>query len=137
MKTAAVGGDDEEVKAFEPVLFRVSDRMVGGGVAFSKAGAGKQISISKLQSDDAFILDTGFELSSHVRPGASVGYVQATRTGLARCARTGGAGRLAPGPHVPVRTGHASPPRAYRAYRVSWHPRLRDLHLGRPRRVAE
>ena len=116
MKTAAVGGGDEEVKAFEPVLFRVSDRMVGGGASFSKVGAGKQIPISKLQSDDAFILDTGFELSSHVRPGASVGYVQATRTGLARCARTGGTGRFAP--RAPrtchVRTGHASPPRAYR-----------------------
>lgn len=71
VKTAAVGGGDEEVKAFEPVLFRVSDRMVGGGASFSKVGAGKQIPISKLQSDDAFILDTGFEIFIWVGQGAS------------------------------------------------------------------
>ena len=39
-------------------------------------------------------------LSSHVRPGASVLYVRATRTGLPRTVRTRGTGRLAPGPHA-------------------------------------
>ena len=51
-----------------------------------------------------------------MRPGASVGYVQATRTSLPRCVRTGGAGQLAP---KAARTGHASQPRACRVYR---HP---------------
>ena len=66
MRTSTSGGDDEDVKAFEPVLFRLSDRMVGGGVAFTKAGRGPKMPISKLQSGDAFILDTGFEI--FVRP---------------------------------------------------------------------
>ena len=71
VKSSAVGGDDEDVKAFEPALFRVSDRVVGGGVAFSKAGTGQQMPISKLQSGDAFILDTGFAIFIWVGQGAS------------------------------------------------------------------
>ena len=71
VKASALGGDDEEVKAFEPVLFRLSDRMVGGGVAFSKAGTGQQMPISMLQSGDAFILDTGFAIFIWIGQGAS------------------------------------------------------------------
>ena len=35
-----------------------------------------------------------------MRPGASVGYVRATRTSLPRWVRTGGTGRPAPGHHA-------------------------------------
>ena len=38
------------------------------------------------------------DLSLHVLPGASVLYVRATRTGVLRAVRTGGAGQLAPCP---------------------------------------
>ena len=69
MRTSLSGGDDDAVKAFEPVLYRLSDRAVGGGVAFTKAGTGKLMPISKLKSGDAFILDTGFEI--FVRPLAA------------------------------------------------------------------
>ena len=61
-------------------------------------------------------------LSSHVRSGASVPYVRATRTGLPRTVRTRGTGRLAPGPHALYVQGHACQPRSYRACRVPWHP---------------
>ena len=62
-------------------------------------------------------------LSRHVRPGASVLYVRATRTGLPRTVRTRGTGRLAPGPHALCVQGRACQPRAYRACRVPWNPR--------------
>ena len=63
-------------------------------------------------------------LSGHVRPGASVGYVRATRTRLPRWVRTGGAGGLPAGPHVLyVLRGCAHPPRAFGTYRVLWQPR--------------
>ena len=65
----------------------------------------------------------GSQLSSHVRPGASVGYVQATRTSLSRWIRTGGAGR--PAPRAP-RTVLGTRTRLGRKYRVPWHPRLAD-----------
>mmetsp|Transcript_13234 Transcript_13234/g.26859 ORF Transcript_13234/g.26859 Transcript_13234/m.26859 type:complete len:405 (+) Transcript_13234:42-1256(+) len=71
VRTSIVGGDDESVKAFEPTLFRLSDRIVGGGVAFSKVGAGRQLPVSLLQSADVFILDTGFEIYIWVGHGAS------------------------------------------------------------------
>ena len=56
-------------------------------------------------------------LSLHVRPGASVLYVRATRTSLLRAVRTEGAGQLAP-----VRA-FQNQPAACRAYRVPWHVR--------------
>ena len=56
-------------------------------------------------------------------PGASAGYVRATRTSLPRWVRTGGAGRLAPRAPRTVRTGYAYQPRPYRTYRAPWHPR--------------
>ena len=59
-----------------------------------------------------------------MRPGASVGYVRATRTSLPRWVRTGRTGRLAPRAPRTVRTGYAYQPRAYRTYSVRWHPRL-------------
>ena len=58
-----------------------------------------------------------------MRPGAPVGYVQATRTSLPRCARTGRAGRPAPRAPRTVRTGYAYQPRPYRTYRVPCVPR--------------
>jgi len=58
-----------------------------------------------------------------VRPGASVGYVQATRTSLPRWAGTGGAGRLAPRALRTARAGYAYQPRAFGTYRAPWHPR--------------
>lgn len=71
VRTSVAGGDDEAVKAFEQVLYRVSDRMVGGGVAFSKSATGAKQPISNLDSNDAFILDTGFELFVWVGSAAS------------------------------------------------------------------
>ena len=71
VKTEKEGGDDEAVKAFEQVLYRVSDRMVGGGVAFSKSATGTKQPLSNLDSNDAFILDTGFELFVWVGSAAS------------------------------------------------------------------
>ena len=50
-------------------------------------------------------------------PGASVGYVKATRTTGPRSVRTGGAGRLARRAPCTVRAGHACQPPA------SWHRR--------------
>ena len=44
-------------------------------------------------------------------PASRVGYVPEAQGGLP------------PGPRVPVRTGYAYQPRAYRTYRVPWHPR--------------
>jgi len=64
---------------------------------------------------------------THARPGASVGYVQAARTRLPRWVRTGRAGRPAPRAPRTVRTGYAYQPRAYRTYRVPWHPRSTAL----------
>ena len=61
---------------------------------------------------------------THVRRGASVGYVRATRTSLPRCVRTGGAGSRAPRAPRTVRTGYAYQPRALGTYSVPWHPRL-------------
>ena len=58
----------------------------------------------------------------YLTPGASVGYVRATRTRLPRWVRTGGAGRLAPRAARTARTGYAYQPRPYRTYRVPWHP---------------
>ena len=54
-----------------------------------------------------------------------MGYVRATRAGLPRWVRTGGAGRLAPWAPPTVRTGHAYPPRAFGTDRARWHPRWR------------
>ena len=60
-------------------------------------------------------------------PRASVGYVRATRTRLPRWVRTGGAGRLAArAPAYCTYWVRAYQPRAYRAYRVPWHPRWRE-----------
>ena len=76
-------------------------------------------------SDAPIFLCVG--LSSHVRPGASVLHVQATRTSLLRAVRTRGAGQLAPGPHAQkevgasttrMRTGYAYQSRACLTYRV-------------------
>ena len=50
-------------------------------------------------------------------------YVQATRTSLPRCVRTGGAGRLAPRAPRTVRTGYTYQPQALGTYRVPWQPR--------------
>ena len=60
-----------------------------------------------------------------MRPGASVGYVRATRPSLPRWVRTGGTGRLAPRAPRIVRTGYAYQRRAYRAtaYRSTPWPR--------------
>ena len=71
-----------------------------------------------------------------LRPGASVGYVQATRTSLPRWVRTGGAGRLAPRAPRTVRTGYAYQPRAYRTYRAPWHRRCAGRTLGAPNPTA-
>ena len=58
-------------------------------------------------SDAPIFLCVG--LSSHVRPGASVLPVRATRTSLLRAVRARGAGQLAPGPHArSVRRTHTS-----------------------------
>eukprot|EP00964_Phaeocystis_antarctica_P116900 scaffold80755_cov61-Phaeocystis_antarctica.AAC.4 len=56
----------------------------------------------------------GGKLSLHVRPGASVLYVRATRTSLLRAVRTRGAGQLAPGAGTTVRTSYAYQPRPCR-----------------------
>jgi len=71
IKTEAQGGDDQAVKAFEPTLYRVSDRVVGSGVSFSKVQTGEKQPISNLDSEDAFIYDTGFELFIWVGTQAS------------------------------------------------------------------
>ena len=57
-------------------------------------------------------------LSLLVRPGASVLYVLAPRTGLLRAVRTGGTGQ----PRT-VRTPYAYQPRMCRTYHVPWQPR--------------
>eukprot|EP00964_Phaeocystis_antarctica_P108694 scaffold73241_cov52-Phaeocystis_antarctica.AAC.2 len=57
-------------------------------------------------------------LSLHVRPGASVLYVRATRTSLLRAVRTRGAEQLAPGAGTTVRTPYTYQPRPCRTYHV-------------------
>ena len=67
------GGKDDDVKAFEPVLYRLSDRLVGSGLSCSKIGEGKSIPVSTLFScgDDIALYDNGFEVWVWVGKGAS------------------------------------------------------------------
>ena len=73
VQTAEKGGDDDAVKAFEPVLYRLSDRMVGSGLSCSKLASGSMIPISKLLScnEDIALYDNGFEVWVWVGKGAS------------------------------------------------------------------
>ena len=64
VQSAEKGGKDDDVKAFEPVLYRLSDRLVGSGLSCSKIGEGKSIPVSTLFScgDDIALYDNGFEV---------------------------------------------------------------------------
>ena len=73
VQSAEKGGKDDDVKAFEPVLYRLSDRLVGSGLSCSKIGEGKSIPVSTLFScgDDIALYDNGFEVWVWVGKGAS------------------------------------------------------------------
>jgi len=64
----------------------------------------------------------GLHESCHGRPGGLRTVRKATRTSLPRAVRTRGAGQPVPAPPRAVHTGYAHQPRAYRTYRVPWHP---------------
>eukprot|EP00964_Phaeocystis_antarctica_P160055 scaffold131386_cov69-Phaeocystis_antarctica.AAC.2 len=75
----------------------------GGRAGTGPAGAPARLLVLRLpvrprRAPDA--LHDGRHLSLHVRPGAFVLYVRATRTSLLRAVRTRGAGQLAPSPHA-------------------------------------
>lgn len=71
-------GDDEEVKEFEPLLYRVDGdltkelELVATGAAISKgkARAGAIFKRSALDNDDVFLVDSGWEIYVWVGSGA-------------------------------------------------------------------
>jgi len=74
IKTAEEGGSDlEAVKAAatERKLFRLSD--ASGKFEFTEVASGSHIDRKKLDSNDVFILDSGFEVYAWVGKSASVG----------------------------------------------------------------
>eukprot|EP00964_Phaeocystis_antarctica_P098212 scaffold64255_cov46-Phaeocystis_antarctica.AAC.3 len=77
---------------------------------------GRAVARQRIHPRPLFVL--GHPLCRHVRPGASILYVRATRTGLLRGVRTEGAGQLAPRRHALYVPPCAYQPRACRAYRV-------------------
>ena len=77
---AAAGGDDKSVHRFEPTLYRISDGVpllaactatMLGSVSFSKCASGDKLSVSKLESGNVFVYDTGFEVFLWVGKKAS------------------------------------------------------------------
>jgi len=74
IKSAEEGGSDlEAVKAAatERILFRLSD--ASGKFEFTEVGRGKSVDRKLLDSNDVFILDSGFEVYAWVGKHASVG----------------------------------------------------------------
>ena len=84
------------------------------------------------QQSDEGSHHSGEELSLHVRPGASVLYVRATRTSLLRAVRTRSAGQLALKRHALYVRHEGYQPRPCRTYRVPWQPR-RGVYTARAR----
>jgi len=71
VKSAAQGGaDDEEPKAADKKLFRLSD--ASGKMEFKEVASGNSVKKSLLDSKDVFILDTGAEIFAWIGKGASV-----------------------------------------------------------------
>merc|ERR1712232_1161642 len=68
VKSAEKGGGDEKVEKFTPQLMRL--RCSGESVSIVKVGSGEKPSISKLDSGDVFLYDTGFRVWLWVGKGA-------------------------------------------------------------------
>lgn len=68
VKDASRGGADESVEKFTPLLMRL--RTSGTSVAIVKVASGEKLSISKLDTVDVFLYDTGFRIWLWVGKGA-------------------------------------------------------------------
>jgi gelsolin len=72
VKSADKGGEDEEVKAMTPVLYRLHEGMgLSSGLSFSKKYEGDKIPKNNLLTGDVFVLDNGFHIYIWVGAGAS------------------------------------------------------------------
>jgi len=72
IKTAAQGGVDDEVDKVDPSqkqIWRVSD--ASGSLKFTKESEGKQVATYKMDPNDCFVFDGGFEIFIWVGKGAT------------------------------------------------------------------